>query len=84
MTEPYDEDRYVKGRMLARAARSGPLDGLRTDPNVAGTGYGRRIVDGVPTDEPAVVVYVLRKIPEGFIPPTRLLPRRVYLGRDFI
>jgi len=36
------------------------------------------------TDEPAVVVYVHRKTPERFLPPSFLLPRRLYVGRDSI
>lgn len=83
MTAPID-DSYLKGRMLARAARQGPLAGLREDPNIAGLAYGRRIVDGVRTDVPAVVVYVLKKVPSQFLPTTRLLPRRLYFGRDYV
>ncbi|MEU1728928.1 hypothetical protein [Nonomuraea sp. NPDC005692] len=69
---------------MARAAREGPLAGLLADQNIAGFAYGRRIVDGGRTDEPAVVVYVLRKVPEQFLPTSRLLPRRLYFGRDAI
>lgn len=83
MTSPTD-DRYLKGRMLARAARQGPLAGLQEDSNVAGLAYGRRVVGGIRTDEPSVVVYVLRKVPAQFLPTTRLLPRRLYFGRDFV
>lgn len=84
MTGPIDEDRHIKGRALARAARKGPLAGLLDDRNVTGIAYGRRQVGDVRTDEPAVVIYVARKVPPQFLPTTRLLPRRLYFGRDFI
>jgi hypothetical protein len=80
--DPYDDDRYQKGRHLARVVRRGTFDGLTRDPNVVATAYGRRIVDDVRTDEPALVVYVMRKVSERFLPTTSLLPRRVYVGRD--
>jgi hypothetical protein len=83
VTAPND-DRYLKGRMLARAARIGPLAGIRNDPNVAGIAYGRRIVGGQRTDEPSVVVYVLNKVPAQFLPTSLLLPRQLYFGRDHV
>jgi len=83
VTTPSD-DRYIKGRALARAARRGPLASLYDDPNVAGMAYGRRTVRGTRTDEPAVVVYVLRKTPARFLPTSRMLPRRMYFGGDFV
>ncbi|MGC4814235.1 hypothetical protein ACLQ29_27210 [Micromonospora sp. DT228] len=82
MSNPNDS--YVKARALARAARQGPLAGLLGDPNVSGLAYGRREVSGRRTDEPALVVYVVRKVPRQFLPTTRLLPRRVYFGSDFV
>src|SRR5690606_2496374 len=57
---------------------------LYDDPNVAGMAYGRRTVRGTRTDEPAVVVYVLRKTPARFLPTSRMLPRRMYFGGDFV
>ena len=44
--------------------------------------YGRKIVHNKITDEPALVVYVMKKIPKQFITPSQLIPRKVYLGGD--
>ncbi|WP_320065244.1 hypothetical protein [Micromonospora sp. RTGN7] len=83
MTDPTDETN-VKARALHWAARRGPLVGLLADPNINGLGYGRREVAGRRTEEPAVVVYVARKVPAQFLPGSRLLPRRLSFGSDAV
>lgn len=55
-----------------------------SNPNVVGMAYGRRIAHGERTDIPAMVVYVVNKTPRGFIPPSRMLPRKLFLGRESI
>ncbi len=75
---------FVKARFLARAAKQVLLSGFRADPNIVGAAFGRRIVQGERLEEPAVVVYVMRKVPKPFIPPSSLLPRRMYVGGDAI
>jgi hypothetical protein len=77
-------ERYLKGRFLTSVAKRQLWSGYIADPNVIGAGFGRRAVRDEFTDEPAIVVYVIRKVPEQFIPPSRLLPRRVYVGRDAV
>lgn len=76
------DDRFLKARFLARAAKGAHLRGFAGDRNVIGAAFGRRIVNDRFTDEPALVVYVMRKVPKESLPPSRLLPRRVYIGGD--
>lgn len=78
------DDRYAKGRFLAGVAQRSSRRALLADPNITGTGFGRRTVRGEVADEPALVVYVLRKVPASVLPPSRLLPRRLYIGADFV
>jgi hypothetical protein len=79
-----DDERYTYTRQLARAANADLLRAYAADPNIIGAGFGRRNVDGQMTDAYAAVVYVIRKAPEQFVPLSRLLPRRVYFGRDYV
>jgi len=78
------EDRYLKARVLVRAYKINNWKNLCLDPNIIGAAFGRRIASGEITDDPALVIYVIRKIPTRFIPPSRLLPRRLYVGGDFV
>jgi len=55
---------------------------LGRDRNIVGAAFGRRTADGEITDEPAMVIYVMRKTPRRSIPSTLLLPRRMYVGND--
>lgn len=75
-------ERFVKGRTLASLAKKNLWSRFIQDSNVVGMGFGRRIVQDEFTDEPALVVYVTHKVSERFLPPSRLLPRRIYVGRD--
>lgn len=81
---PDRDDRYHRARFLARAARLGPMSGMYRDPNIAGMAYGRRVTGGVRTDEPALVVYVVHKVPARFLPTTTVLPRGLFLGQDYL
>lgn len=82
MTSMFGTEPFRRGRFLARASRLRGLADPGRDPNVIGSGFGQRTVDGQGTGEPALVVYVARKIPEQFLPLSRLLPRRIYVGRE--
>jgi hypothetical protein len=57
---------------------------LRQDPNVHGVGYGFRERAGRETDEPVIVVLVVRKQPEALVSRGRLLPKTVEIdGRQW-
>jgi hypothetical protein len=75
-------EQNAKHRYLTDQVKRGPLKGLFADPNVQGMAYGRREAHGERTDEPALVVYVARKTPARFLPPSRHIPRRWYIGGD--
>ena len=74
----------VKTRALIREWKRRNWLNLSKDPNCLGAAFGQRITHGELTGEPAMVVYVARKIPTQFLPPSRILPRRIYVGRDMI
>jgi hypothetical protein len=78
------EERYQKGRALARALKAQHWPRLQHDRNIVGMAFGRRAAHGQTSDDPALVVYVMRKLPKTFLPPSRLLPSRVYFGGDCI
>jgi hypothetical protein len=71
-------------RHLVGALKARYWGGLSSDTNIAGAAYGRRTAHGVRTDEPALVIYVLHKVPTRFLPPSRLLPRRMFVGGDSV
>lgn len=81
------DERFQKARALGRAARQGRwagYDGFFRDPNIVGTAIGRRYAGRQYTDEPVFVVYVARKVPLNLLPPSRVIPRRIYVGRDYL
>lgn len=78
------EERYLKARALTQALKTRHWPAFRSDRNVVGMAFGRREAHGEVTDEPAMVVYVIRKTPKTFIPPSRLIPRRIYVGGDCV
>lgn len=82
MTSMFGTDEFRRGRFLVRTARTRQLVAFGRDPNIIGSGFGQRVAAGQATGEPALVVYVARKVSERFLPPSRLLPRRVYVGRE--
>jgi hypothetical protein len=79
-----EPERYAKARALVQALMARHWESFSTDPNVLGAAFGRRITFGEVTDVPALVIYVARKAPRTFIPRSRLLPRRMYVGLDSI
>jgi hypothetical protein len=70
------EDMSERVRRAAALARTSVLDTFVADPNVVGGGFGRRNVGGERTDEPACVIYVVRKLPPDELPDGAMLPRR--------
>jgi hypothetical protein len=72
----------------ARVARERFGDQLLANPDVHGLGVGRRRRAGQKTDEYAVVVHVLRKLPEDQVSPPRLVPRQLRFvaqdGREYV
>ena len=80
----WQEERYLKARGLVRAVKKNQWRSLRTDRNVIGAAFGQRVAHGEKTDEPAMVIYVIKKAPRASIPPSRLLPRRIYVGGDCV
>jgi hypothetical protein len=58
----------------ARVAKERFADQLLANPDVYGVGVGRRRRAGKKTDEYAVVVHLLRKLPKGEVPAPRLVP----------
>jgi hypothetical protein len=75
---------FQKFRLLARVVKKNNMQQLFRDPNIIGMGYGRKIVHGNITNEPAVTIYVAKKMPKGILPTSKLLPRKVYIGGDCI
>lgn len=51
--------------------REGPLA------NVVGFGHGVKWIDGQPTGEPAVLVFVTQKVPESLLPERDVIPRQM-------
>jgi hypothetical protein len=84
MSDATGSDRYVRGRHLASVLNERYRDVYTRDPNIVGSAYGRRIVGGEVSDVPSIVIYVARKVPSAFLPPSRMLPRRMYVGSDWI
>jgi hypothetical protein len=78
------EDRFVKARELVRALKERHRTEFRRERNVVGAAFGRRTAHGERTDEPALVIYVIRKAPKRVIPASHLLPRRLYVGSDAV
>jgi hypothetical protein len=77
-------DRYVKARHLVATLKSRYWSSISNDQNITGAAFGRRTAHNERTDEPALVFYVLRKTPSRFLPLSRLLPRRMYIGGDCV
>ena len=77
------DERYRKARFLVAGLRVNmELD--PRDPNLVAAAFGKRIVNGKPTDDPALVFYVMKKVPSRFPPSSWLLPRKMYVGGDCV
>ncbi|MBC8085705.1 MAG: hypothetical protein H7Z40_00450, partial [Phycisphaerae bacterium] len=73
---------FIKSRHLARIAKQQIWDRIARDPNIAGAGFGRRVVGRSAAEGPALVIYVLKKLSLAVIPPSLQLPRKIYIGND--
>lgn len=80
----WQEERYLKGRSLARSLKKAHWRSVSKDPNIIGAAFGQRTAHGEKTDEPALVFYVIKKSPRRSLMPSRLLPRRLFLGGDCV
>jgi hypothetical protein len=76
--------RYIKSRALVHALKKRHWPSFDLDNNIVGAAFGRRVVNGEMTDEPALIVYVVRKVSRDYLPLSRLLPRRMYIGGDYV
>src|SRR5688572_10711299 len=70
-------ERDERTRSQIHAAKRRYWSTLGRDPNVLGIATGQRVTDGRNTGQPALVVYVARKLPARLVPLARLLPRQV-------
>ncbi len=77
-------DDYTLARHLTQVHSRALLRAYQNDSNVIGAGFGRRTTGGQRAGPYAMVVYVMRKVPEQFLPTSVLLPRRIYSGRDYV
>lgn len=78
------DDLFIMSRALARTAKRELWPRLRRDSNISGAGFGRRVVGRGNPEGPALVVYVKKKLSIDVIPPSRRLPRKLYVGNDAI
>jgi hypothetical protein len=78
------DEKYTKARHLVAALKARYWSSFSSDPSIVGAAFGSRVAHNEKTDHPAMVVYVMKKVPEAFLPPSRLLPRRMYVGGDCV
>ncbi|WP_353941826.1 hypothetical protein ABII15_09405 [Streptomyces sp. HUAS MG91] len=68
------------GQLSDSSRRQAQSDFLRREQplaNVVGYGHGVKWVDGRPTGEPAVLVFVTQKVPESMLPERDVIPRQM-------
>ncbi|MEV6758009.1 hypothetical protein [Streptomyces sp. NPDC051214] len=62
----------------SRRQAAGDFLGSQTSPaNVVGFGHGVKWIEGEPTGEPAVIVFVTQKIPESMLPERDVIPAQM-------
>lgn len=79
-----NKEEFQKHRVLARAVKKNNAGQWLKNPNIVGMAFGRRIVHNRVTDEPAMVVYVMKKVSRSFLPISQLLPRKLFIGGDSV
>ena len=79
-----NEQDFQKYRLLARVAKQIHIRQWFSNPNIVGMAFGRKIIHNQITDEPSVVVYVMKKVSKAFLPISLLLPRKIFIGGDCI
>jgi hypothetical protein len=77
-----DFEPFPKERALATAVKARHMSAFLDDQNIVGAAFGRRTAHDELTEEPAVVVYVVKKVAPDILPPSHRLPRRVFMGTD--
>lgn len=77
-------ENFIKARILVAALKKRHWPAFSQDNNIIGAAFGRRTAQGEITNEPALVIYVAKKIPQKFIPLSRLLPRKMFIGGDCV
>jgi hypothetical protein len=53
------------------------IDTVMTYPNVTAVGIGYKMKANITTSEPAIVVWVTKKLPESQLPPKSIIPGEV-------
>ncbi|MEM8998005.1 MAG: hypothetical protein AAGF23_24705 [Acidobacteriota bacterium] len=84
MASEFGSERFIRGRAIAAAAKKNMWGAIERDGNCIGAAFGRRVTQGQATDTPALVIYVQKKVPQRFLPLSRRLPRKVYVGGDWV
>lgn len=74
----------TKARALVRAAKQNLWPQLARNRNIAGAGFGRKVVGGRAPEGPAMVVYVVKKLARQVIPVSLQLPRKIYVGGECV
>src|SRR5688500_15295345 len=68
----------VRNNVLSRSFTTNMREAVaNVGANVHAVGVGRKLVNGVPTEELAVKIYVVQKLAESAIPPRDLLPKEL-------
>lgn len=75
---------FNKYRFFAKTVKLNHSRQFMKDPNIVGMAFGRRIVHNAITDEPSVTIYVMKKVSKTFLPLSKLLPRKLFIGGDYI
>lgn len=78
------EESYHKYRTLARTAKQSTTRKWLANDNIVGVAFGRKTVHNRITDDPSIVIYVMKKMAKGLLPGSKLLPRKLYVGGDCI
>ncbi|MEO1084842.1 MAG: hypothetical protein AAFY88_11425, partial [Acidobacteriota bacterium] len=84
MANEFGSERFVRARAVAAAAKKNMWSAIERDGNCVGAAFGRRITQGQVTETPALVIYVQKKVPQRFLPLSRRLPRKAYVGGDWV
>lgn len=80
----FQTDQFIKARALVSALKTRHLSEFMRDTNIIGAAFGRRIAHGEITNEPAMIVYVAKKVSRNFLPLSRMLPQKMFIGGDYV
>lgn len=79
-----EKNDFNKYRVLARAAKQKQTIHWLKSTNIVGVAFGRKIIHNKITEEPAIIVYVMKKVNKAFLPLSELLPQKLFIGGDCI